>query len=44
MKRLIENACYSQGLRKSLEDGKSRHEFQADHGFNSIRHGASWLE
>lgn len=31
--RLIERALYSQGLRKKLEPGKRRHEFQTDHGF-----------
>lgn len=33
IKRLIENAWYSQALRKPLQDGKTRHEFQAVHGF-----------
>lgn len=32
-KRLIERALYAQGIRKPLEKGKKRHEFQADHGF-----------
>jgi hypothetical protein len=29
---LIEDALWIQGLRKNLEQGKRRHEFQADHG------------
>ena len=33
LKRLIERALYAQGIRKPLEKGKRRHEFQADHGF-----------
>jgi hypothetical protein len=33
VKRLMEDALWIQGLRKKLEDGKRRHEFQADHGF-----------
>jgi hypothetical protein len=33
LKRLIERALYAQGIRKPLEKGKKRHEFQADHGF-----------
>ncbi|MDE2590300.1 MAG: hypothetical protein KGL95_11640, partial [Patescibacteria group bacterium] len=32
-KRLIERALKAQGLRKQLEPGKKRHEFQANHGF-----------
>ena len=32
VKRLIEDALWIQGLRKNLEQGKRRHEFQADHG------------
>jgi hypothetical protein len=36
IKRLIENAWYSQGLRKPLEEGKTRHEFQAVHGFRKF--------
>jgi hypothetical protein len=36
IKRLIENAWYSQGLRKPLEKGKTRHEFQAVHGFRKF--------
>jgi hypothetical protein len=36
IKRLIENAWYSQGLRKPLEDGRTRHEFQAVHGFRKF--------
>ena len=33
VKRLIEDAIWNQGLRKSLIGGKKRHEFQVDHGF-----------
>jgi hypothetical protein len=36
IKRLIENAWYSQGLRRPLEAGKTRHEFQAVHGFRKF--------
>ncbi len=36
IKRLIENAWYSQGLQKPLEEGKTRHEFQAVHGFRKF--------
>ena len=33
VKRLVERALWSQGLRTKLKDGKKRHEFQTDHGF-----------
>lgn len=33
IKRLIERAIWSQGLRRKLESGKKRHEFQAIHCF-----------
>ena len=33
VKRLIEDALWTQGLRKKLDSGKKRHEFQTDHGF-----------
>lgn len=33
VKRLVEDALKGTGLRKPLEKGKKRHEFQADHGF-----------
>jgi hypothetical protein len=33
IKRLLERAQWAQGIRKKLEDGKRRHEFQAAHGF-----------
>ena len=33
VKRLMEDSLWIQGLRKKLEEGKRRHEFQADHGF-----------
>jgi hypothetical protein len=29
----MEDALWTEGLRKKLEQGKRRHEFQADHGF-----------
>jgi len=33
VKRLMEDALWTQGIRTKLELGKKRHEFQADHGF-----------
>jgi hypothetical protein len=33
VKRLIERALWTQGLRIKLANGKKRHEFQTDHGF-----------
>jgi hypothetical protein len=33
VKRIMENTLWTQGLRKKLQKGKKRHEFQADHGF-----------
>ena len=33
IKRLMERSQWAQGIRKKLEQGKKRHEFQADHGF-----------
>jgi len=36
IKRLIERALWTQGIRKKLEDGKKRHEFQADHGYRKF--------
>jgi integrase len=33
VKRLIDDALWTQGLRKRLDPGKKRHEFQTDHGF-----------
>ena len=33
VKRLMEDALWTQGLRSKLEPGRRRHEFQADHGF-----------
>lgn len=32
VKRLMEDALWTQGLRTKLDSGKKRHEFQADHG------------
>jgi len=36
VKRLIEDALKGTGLRKPLEKGKKRHEFQADHAFRKF--------
>jgi len=36
VKRLIEDALKGTGTRKPLEEGKRRHEFQADHGFRKF--------
>jgi hypothetical protein len=36
VKSLVENAIWTQGLRKKLPPGKRRHEFQADHGFRKF--------
>jgi hypothetical protein len=36
VKRLIERALKGQGLRKSLQEGQRRHEFQTDHGFRKF--------
>jgi integrase len=33
VKRIMESALWTQGLRKKLEKDKKRHEFQADHGY-----------
>jgi hypothetical protein len=33
VKRLVEDALWTQGLRAKLPEGKRRHEFQANHGF-----------
>jgi hypothetical protein len=33
VKRLIERALWTQGLRNKLANGKRRHQFQTDHGF-----------
>ena len=33
IKRLMEDALWAQGIRKKLEPGKKRHEFQVDHGY-----------
>jgi hypothetical protein len=39
VKRLIENALWAQRIRMKLDEGKKRHEFQADHGFRKcLRH------
>jgi hypothetical protein len=36
IKRLVERALWSQGIRKPLEAGQKRHEFKADHGFRKF--------
>ncbi len=36
IKRMIERALWSQGIRKPLETGEKRHEFKADHGFRKF--------
>jgi hypothetical protein len=36
VKRLVEDALWTQGLRTKLPDGKRRHEFQANHGFRKF--------
>lgn len=36
VKALVENAIWTQGLRRKLPPGKRRHEFQADHGFRKF--------
>jgi hypothetical protein len=36
VKALVENAIWTQGLRRKLPPGKTRHEFQADHGFRKF--------
>ena len=33
VKQLMERALFAQGLRKKIEQGKKRHEFQANHAF-----------
>ncbi|MGA9845439.1 MAG: hypothetical protein WBQ25_24340 [Nitrososphaeraceae archaeon] len=35
VKRLVEDALWTQGLRKKLDSDKKRHEFQTDHGLRS---------
>lgn len=36
VKRMVEDALKGTGIRKPLEKGKRRHEFQADHGFRKF--------
>jgi integrase len=36
VKRIMETALWSQGLRRKLDPGKRRHEFQADHGLRKF--------
>lgn len=36
IKRLIERALWAQRIRKKLDEGKKRHEFQADHGYRKF--------
>ena len=33
VKRLVDDALWTQGIRRKLESNKKRHEFQTDHGF-----------
>src|SRR5262245_33930296 len=33
VKRVVEDALWTQGIRTKLETNKKRHEFQSDHGF-----------
>jgi hypothetical protein len=37
VKRLVEDALWTQGVRGKLEGNKKRHEFQTDHGFRKTR-------
>lgn len=36
VKRLVEDALWTQGIRQKLAEGKRRHEFQANHGFRKF--------
>lgn len=36
VKRLVEDALWTQGLRTKLDQNKKRHEFQTDHGFRKF--------
>jgi hypothetical protein len=36
IKRILERGLWSQGLRKSLENGEKRHEYKAAHGFRKF--------
>ncbi|MGB6673183.1 MAG: hypothetical protein WBE34_12175, partial [Candidatus Nitrosopolaris sp.] len=36
VKRLVEDALWTQGLRRKLDQNKKRHEFQTDHGFRKF--------
>ncbi|MGI0061057.1 MAG: hypothetical protein ACREBA_01240 [Nitrosotalea sp.] len=36
IKRLVERALWSQGLRRPLAEGEKRHEFKTDHGFRKF--------
>jgi integrase len=36
VKRIMETALWTQGLRRKLDPGKRRHEFQADHGLRKF--------
>ncbi len=38
IKRLVEDALWTQGLLTKLPEGKRRHEFQANHGFNAVQY------
>jgi integrase len=41
VKRIMETALWTQGLRHKLENGTRRHEFQADHGLRKTHLGRS---
>jgi hypothetical protein len=36
IKRILERGLWSQGLRKTLEEGEKRHEYKAAHGFRKF--------
>jgi hypothetical protein len=36
VKRLVEDALWTQGVRSKLDTDENRHEFQTDHGFSKI--------
>lgn len=36
VKRLVEDALWTQGVRSKLDANKKRHEFQTDHGFRKF--------
>ena len=43
VKQLMQRALFGQGLRKKLENGEKRHEFQANtHSENGSKHAVKW--